>query len=312
MIKNKIIQKCARFGVTGTVLFLVLLASESAFAATLNTPTNITSLGASFSAQPDATNNTLEVINVNRVTTTGTFSFINTGLQSFTITHLSSGTNQVSGTNFRIVATAGETVKIKLAGTSTEEKSYIVPSASATSGSQQIGQECGSQPLDCAPNLVCAPVEIDKKYMCRGNVDMPGCLAKFNSMPEDEKKQFGIVTSDDLCASQLVCSSVIDPVNGVCANDFGGKKAAELKLGEDTTDIRNEINRIINIFLSFLAIVGIILVIYGGVLWATASGNEEQVGKARKTIIAAVIGLIIIAVAWTIVSYVINLGDTLS
>ena len=131
-------------------------------------------------------------------------------------------------------------------------------------------------------------------------------------MSQSDKDSFGVVTANDLCATGLVCNTVIDTVQGICANDFGGKKAAELKLGEDTTDIRNEINRVINIFLSFLAILGVGLIIYGGILWATAGGNDEQVGKARKTMIAAVIGLIIIAVAWTIISYVINLGDTLS
>jgi hypothetical protein len=131
-------------------------------------------------------------------------------------------------------------------------------------------------------------------------------------MGQTKRDEFGIRAYDDLCGTGLICSVIVDPTNGICVNDFGGRKAAQLKLGEDTTDIRNEINRIINIFLSFLAIVGVILVVWGGILWATAAGNEEQVAKARKTIIAAAIGLVVIAVAWTIISYVINVSDTIS
>ena len=178
-----------------------------------------------------------------------------------------------------------------------------------------LGEACGTLATSCKNepgfNLVCAPVEIGRKHMCRGLLDQIGCSDVFNNMAPEDKTAFGVKSIDDLCGTGLICSTIITP-SGVCVNDFGGRKAAELKLGEDTTDIRTEINRVINVFLSFLAIVGIILIIYGGILWATASGNEEQTAKARKTIIAAVIGLIIIGIAWTIVSYVINLGDTIS
>jgi len=51
---------------------------------------------------------------------------------------------------------------------------------------------------------------------------------------------------------------------------------------------------IISAFLSFLGIIFVILVIYGGYLWMTARGNEEQVNKAKDTLQKAIIGLIII------------------
>ena len=215
--------------------------------------------------------------------------------------------NDVTNASVRADATA-----LTLGAAATSGNFTFDFSDPAVTTKTQLGGACGTQETDCDRNLVCAPVEIDKRYMCRGSSDTLGCLNTFNSMSQADKDSFGVVTANDLCATGLVCNTVIDTVQGICANDFGGKKAAELKLGEDTTDIRNEINRVINIFLSFLAILGVGLIIYGGILWATAGGNDEQVGKARKTMIAAVIGLIIIAVAWTIISYVINLGDTLS
>ena len=42
------------------------------------------------------------------------------------------------------------------------------------------------------------------------------------------------------------------------------------------------------------------LIIYGGFLWMTAGGNEENVGKAKKTIYYAVIGMLIIFAAYSI------------
>lgn len=58
-----------------------------------------------------------------------------------------------------------------------------------------------------------------------------------------------------------------------------------------------------------LALVGtifLILTVYAGILWMTASGNEEKVTKAKNIITAAVIGLIITMAAYAITSFVTN------
>ncbi len=58
---------------------------------------------------------------------------------------------------------------------------------------------------------------------------------------------------------------------------------------------------------SVLALVGtifLILTIYAGILWMTASGNEEQVTKAKNIIKATVIGLAIVMSAYAITFFV--------
>ena len=59
-------------------------------------------------------------------------------------------------------------------------------------------------------------------------------------------------------------------------------------------------------FLSILGIIFIVLMLYGGYLWMTASGNEEQLTKAKELIQAAVIGLIIIVAAYAISFFIFN------
>jgi len=54
---------------------------------------------------------------------------------------------------------------------------------------------------------------------------------------------------------------------------------------------------IINVLLGFTGIVFLILLIYGGFLWMTARGNEDQVAKAKKIVQEVIIGLIIILVS---------------
>ena len=47
-------------------------------------------------------------------------------------------------------------------------------------------------------------------------------------------------------------------------------------------------------------------IVYGGFLWMTAHGNEEQVTKAKNLITAALIGLVIILSAYAISVFVIS------
>ncbi|KKW17395.1 MAG: hypothetical protein UY58_C0004G0019 [Candidatus Magasanikbacteria bacterium GW2011_GWA2_50_22] len=72
------------------------------------------------------------------------------------------------------------------------------------------------------------------------------------------------------------------------------------------TDIRIIIARIIRVALGFLGLLALILILYGGFLWMTSAGNEEQIGKAKKVLINATIGLVIILSAFAIVQFIIR------
>lgn len=61
---------------------------------------------------------------------------------------------------------------------------------------------------------------------------------------------------------------------------------------------------IIKGFLSLLAIIFIILMLYAGFNWMTAGGDEQKVTQAKETIQKAIIGLIIIISAYTITAFV--------
>jgi len=58
-----------------------------------------------------------------------------------------------------------------------------------------------------------------------------------------------------------------------------------------------------------LGIVGVILLvmfIYGGVLYATSAGNEDKTETAKKVMLYAIIGVVIIALAFVLTKYVIQ------
>ena len=74
----------------------------------------------------------------------------------------------------------------------------------------------------------------------------------------------------------------------------------------DTENPDTIIGTIIQSALSFLGVIFLILMIYGGYLWMTAQGNEEQVTKAKNLITAAMIGIVIVVSAYAISYFVIS------
>jgi len=105
-------------------------------------------------------------------------------------------------------------------------------------------------------------------------------------------------------------------VSGVMAEDenYGLDETAEVGYGgsysaiEGQTDLSQIIGKIIGAGLAFIGILFFILMIYGGFLWMTAGGNEEKVEKSKKIIIQAIIGLVIVAMAYLVTKFV---GETI-
>jgi len=66
------------------------------------------------------------------------------------------------------------------------------------------------------------------------------------------------------------------------------------------------VGSVISVLLGVLGIVFVVLVVYAGFLYLTSNGEEKNVGKAKKLLTQAIIGLIIIVSAYAISSYVIG------
>ncbi|MEK9152328.1 MAG: pilin [Patescibacteria group bacterium] len=71
-------------------------------------------------------------------------------------------------------------------------------------------------------------------------------------------------------------------------------------------DLTTSIGKIINGAFGLLGTVFVVLMIYAGFLYMTAQGNEEQVEKAKTLIKNAVIGLVIMFLAYAITNFVIG------
>ncbi|MFC1599933.1 hypothetical protein ACFL3T_02810 [Patescibacteria group bacterium] len=71
-------------------------------------------------------------------------------------------------------------------------------------------------------------------------------------------------------------------------------------------DFRAIILNIVNFFLGFLGLIAVIMVIYGGITYVTAAGNQESIDKGKKVIMYAVIGIVIVLISFALINTVIG------
>lgn len=73
-----------------------------------------------------------------------------------------------------------------------------------------------------------------------------------------------------------------------------------------TTTAKDFIQTVVNFALGFLGLVATVIIIYGGVLYVTSRGDENQAGEGKKAISYAVIGIVIILGSFAIVNTLIG------
>jgi len=75
------------------------------------------------------------------------------------------------------------------------------------------------------------------------------------------------------------------------------------------TDIKSALVGIVNFILGFVASISVLILIYGGYLWMVDRGEDQLAEKSRKVIAGAVIGILLIISAWTIINTITTLSD---
>ncbi len=90
-------------------------------------------------------------------------------------------------------------------------------------------------------------------------------------------------------------------------NELTGKVAQQggyQTAGVTDTSLSQTVGRIIKIALGMIGTIFLVLTVYAGFLWMTASGNEEQVKKATRILTTAVIGIVIVLASYSITYFV--------
>lgn len=90
---------------------------------------------------------------------------------------------------------------------------------------------------------------------------------------------------------------------GPFSEGLGKLKTANANTGL-SDNLETTVGDVIKAVLATVGTIFLVLTIYAGILWMTASGNEEQVTKATGIIKAAIIGLFITMSAYAITYFV--------
>lgn len=100
---------------------------------------------------------------------------------------------------------------------------------------------------------------------------------------------------------------VQDAINGLnqsASRGFDGQENSETPPESIYTDITQALGGLVGALLAFIGVFFLLLIIYGGFTWMNARGNEAQAQKAKETIEAAAIGLVIVLAAYAITRFV--------
>jgi lysylphosphatidylglycerol synthetase-like protein (DUF2156 family) len=109
-----------------------------------------------------------------------------------------------------------------------------------------------------------------------------------------------IVLSFVVALSPFVAAAQI----GNICNNVGGT-GLQCSFGGATT-LSGIILSVINIILALAGLIAVLVLIIGGFRYVTSFGNEEVTGQAKKMILNAILGIIIIILAFVIVRVVQN------
>jgi hypothetical protein len=94
----------------------------------------------------------------------------------------------------------------------------------------------------------------------------------------------------------MVSAQILPPPPAGLATGFSG--------GNQT--VTSVITRIVAIALALAGLIAILFLIIGGFRYVTAAGNEEAAESAKKTILNAIIGIIVIILAYVILRVIEN------
>lgn len=100
-------------------------------------------------------------------------------------------------------------------------------------------------------------------------------------------------------ASALLVESAAAQMNYGSQNVQGGLKGTT-----ETAD--SAIQTLINRAMLFLALIAVCYGLYGGFLMLTAGGEEDKVSKGKTILFQVALGLVVIFLAWSVVSFVIT------
>jgi hypothetical protein len=102
------------------------------------------------------------------------------------------------------------------------------------------------------------------------------------------------------------CTNIANQVQNGANSASGGSDTCSVQTNTNPSDLKSIASRLVNFFSIIVGAVSVLMIIYGGFRYITSGGDSGRVGNAKNTLIYAIVGLIIVALAQVIVHFVLN------
>lgn len=82
--------------------------------------------------------------------------------------------------------------------------------------------------------------------------------------------------------------------------------AGEAGINTESTNLPVIVGNIINYLFVLVGVIFLTMIIYAGISWLTAGGNEDKISHAKNLIINSIIGVMIVFLAYALVFFVLT------
>lgn len=134
---------------------------------------------------------------------------------------------------------------------------------------------------------------------------------KLKSMIVIAAFSLGITAPAVVPAAIALAAPPTNITNGICQGlneaASGSNSTSGCTTGTNPKDsLKDLASQVVNIFSIVVGVVAVIMIIVGGFKYITSGGESSNVSGAKNTLIYAIVGLVIVAIAQFIVHYVLN------
>ena len=92
----------------------------------------------------------------------------------------------------------------------------------------------------------------------------------------------------------------------ICAGVGSASGASGCSTPAGSPTVNSVINTVINIISAFVGVVAIIMIVFAGFRYVTSGGDSSKISSAKNTLIYAIVGIVVAALAQVIVRYVVT------
>lgn len=113
-------------------------------------------------------------------------------------------------------------------------------------------------------------------------------------------------------AAYAACSPIAKGINQGANGAAGTSEACDTGTGVNESSITSAARKIVNLISIVVGVVAVVMIIFGGFRYITSGGDSGKVGNAKNSLIYAIVGLIIVALAQLIVRFVLNQSSSIT